>query len=323
MVKKINELPQEYRATHRWRGLKEWAFRIVTLGLGSFALKTSVVREGQLGLRCDSQGKMTILPPGRYHKFPWETYPVKPTDIISNVRETRFKPYKILIVEPGRVAGIYQNEELITYPAGRYVLEASEELCRTVELHEKTQSLDEFSVLTSDNTKLTINPTKVCYQITNPSKAMIKDIHRTVASKIELSISEIVKKISLNVFLPCAEDKHQQGESPGVVSISDILHNAVSKELYKIGIQLYSINLTWSVDDKYRLVRTQQNTVRRKISAEGQLAAMKILADGMRDDALTQGIYTAQKSSQAFFQNSSAVSAPTSIPTVPAKLARR
>src|SRR4051812_36904272 len=76
----IREITDRYEKQKGWRELGKWFFAIATFGFGALwlLLTTSIVKEGEIGLRRNFRGEMTLLPPGRHSNFPWEEYPVQP-----------------------------------------------------------------------------------------------------------------------------------------------------------------------------------------------------------------------------------------------------
>lgn len=295
MLLKVSELQNDYKTKNRWRWLREWAFRVGTLGLGSFGLEASVVRKGQLGLRCDRQGKITVLPPGRYYKFPWENYPIEPRAIHSDKIEIDLMFFKVITVKPNHVAGIFQDGNLTVKGPGQYVLDCSQQnmsYFRNVFVGEKAKRFHGFTAYTSDNVVLNIHPGEVRFQITHPDKILLNGINKKIEDTIQSSICNVVKKMQIAAFLPMTGESKEPQNEGSESHIVDSLRDAAGIELSKIGVKLLSINPTWT--DKNRLIKTQHNTQRRKLSAEGKAQAAQAAANQLRQDPVAYNLYIAR-----------------------------
>ena len=58
------QIQQDYENSRGWREFKKYVFAIGTFGLGALYLwaTTSIIKQGEVGLRRNSRGEMILLP---------------------------------------------------------------------------------------------------------------------------------------------------------------------------------------------------------------------------------------------------------------------
>ena len=106
------KVKSDYAASQGGRELGKWIFSIATFGLGALYLwgTTTVIQEGEIGLRQSASGKMVLLPPGRHSNFPWEEYSSKTVSLSK--KDIQLGPYQIITVDTGYVAKTYNKGHL-------------------------------------------------------------------------------------------------------------------------------------------------------------------------------------------------------------------
>lgn len=225
----LNQIKHTYKTQHStWkREVGKWLFAIGTFGLGALYLwaTTQVIREGEIGLRCDAKGNLILLPPGRHSNFPWESYESKPKSLSNDL--IVLGPYKIITVQTGFVAKTFRNGNLEILPAGQHLItDAAHTIQKDVvflSVKEEAKTLDDIIVVTSDNIELEIKA-KVRYQIINPELVVssIREIEKTIFEIAELNIAQNVSHHSLAEFVPTtvnadipSEGDEENGEEEG------------------------------------------------------------------------------------------------------------
>ena len=251
MIFDIEGIKQDYNNKRGWREAKKYAFAIGTLGLGALYLwaTTLIVREGEMGLRRDARGKMTLLPPGRHSNFPWEDYPVNPMSLSEEV--VRLGPYTIVTVHTGKNAKTYNNGILDVLSEGQHLLDhANWTLDKMISIKQETKKLSPVIASTQDNVSIRLNG-DLRYQITDPKLAIqsIHDIDKSLAEIAEMNITRIVSQHCLADFMRKGASSTTQ-ESGMSLIINQLMHD-ITEALSALGIQLLNIGLTsWSVNDK-------------------------------------------------------------------------
>ncbi len=243
------QIQQEHDNSRGWREFKKYAFAIGTFGLGALYLwaTTSIIKQGEIGLRRNSRGEMILLPPGRHSNFPWETYPVKPQSLSK--KEIHLGPYKIISVETGYIAKTFNQGKLEILTEGQHLLnDASHVFDSFVAVKQETKKLEAVTAYTSDNVGLTLHA-DVRYQIENPEEAIrqIDDIDNSIKEIAEISISQIVSHHNLADFSPVTS----VGEGHGITEVVTELTSKITEQLRQLGIKLLNIGITsWNINDK-------------------------------------------------------------------------
>ena len=288
MLLDMARIKSDYESARGQREIQKWAFAIGTLGLGGLYLwaTTSVVKQGEIGLRCNNRGEMILLPPGRHSNFPWESYPVEPQSLSE--KKIKLGPYQILTVESGYVAKTFKQGNLEVLTEGQHLLtEANHVFSGFVSVKQETKKLHAVIASTSDNVGLTLHA-DVRYQITNPSEAILKidDIENSIIEIAEISISQIVSHHNLADFAPATA--HLGGRQHGITEVIHELTTKVTEQLRQLGIQLLSIGITsWKINDgdlAHELAQgavIQSQTQSKMISAEreAQIKAISTAAE--------------------------------------------
>lgn len=252
MILDIAKIKQDYEESKGNREIKKWIFALATFGLGGLYLwsTTSVVKEGQIGLRSNAQGEQILLPPGRHSNFPWESYPVDPQSLADKV--INLGPYKIISVETGFVAKTINRGTLEILSVGQHLLnDASHVFDGLIPIKQETKKLHQVKAYTSDNVGLTLQA-DVRYQIEEPEKAIrqINNIETSITEIAEISISQIVGHHNLADFSPATtsigtDKKHGMGE------VILELATRIKEQLLTLGIKLINIGITsWTINDK-------------------------------------------------------------------------
>lgn len=324
----LTAIKHHYKRQHStWkRELGKWAFAIGTFGLGALYLwaTTQIVKEGEIGLRRDSQGNLILLPPGRHSNFPWESYASEPKSLAQSLIE--LGPYKIITVHTGFVAKTYCNGNLEILPAGQYLISnASHTIDKEdvfVSVKEETKSLDEIIALTSDNIELKIKA-DVRYQIDDPELLIsrVRAIEKTIFEIAKLNIAQVVNHHSLAEFVPTTvnadipmddetfpereedvlirssshmQDDNQDIQLPakGLSNILQELTRGIRKQFEAKGIKLLNIGITtWDyvnqdLASKLGEGAVIQSQIRSKIMAAKQAAKVKAIEADAEAQAL-------------------------------------
>jgi len=237
----IAQIQQDYEKSKGWREFKKYAFAIGTFGLGALYLwaTTSIIKQGEIGLRRNSRGEMILLPPGRHSNFPWETYPVEPQSLSK--KEIHLGPYKIISVETGYIAKTFNQGKLEILEEGQHLLkEASHVFKGFVAVKQKTKKLEAVTAYTSDNVGLTLHA-DVRYKIENPEDAIrnIDDIDNSIKEIAEISISQIVSHHNLEDFAPVTNVG--EGHDHSITKVITELTANIKEQLHQLGIKLLSI----------------------------------------------------------------------------------
>lgn len=321
-------IKSDYESSKGWREVGKWIFAIGSFGLGGLYLwaTTSVIKQGEIGLRCNGRGEMIILPPGRHSNFPWENYPIEPQSLSQ--KEINLGPYKIISVETGYVAKTFNQGRLEILQEGQHLLtEATHVFSSFIPVKQETKKLQAVTAYTSDNVGLTLHA-DVRYQIENPDQAIrqIDDIENSITEIAEISISQIVSHHKLADFAPATAHVSQVQEH----GISEVIHELtanITEQLRKLGIKLLSIGITsWSINDadlahelaqgaviqsqtqskmlsaereaKITAISTQAETQATVMRARGEAEAILLKGDAIKTiarqfvgDPVAQGIY--------------------------------
>ncbi len=278
------QIQQNYEESKGWREFKKYAFAIGTLGLGALYLwaTTSIIKQGEIGLRRNSRGEMILLPPGRHSNFPWETYPVKPQSLAQ--KEIYLGPYKIISVETGYIAKTFNQGKLEILKEGQHLLKDAFHIFDSfIPVKQETKKLHAITAYTSDNVGLTIHA-DVRYQIENPEQAIrqIDDIDNSITEIAEISISQIVSHHNLADFAPVTNVGQDQNH--GISEVIKELTTKITKQFRQLGIKLLNIGITsWSINDKQLAHELAQGAViksqaqSKMLSAEQEAAVKTVL----------------------------------------------
>lgn len=212
-------------------------------------LTTSIIRQGEIGLRCNNRGELILLPPGRHSNFPWESYLVRPYSLSR--KSIQLGPYKIISVETGYIAKTFNQGKLEILTEGQHLLtDASHVFDSFVAVKQETKKLQAVTAYTSDNVGLTLHA-DVRYQIENPEEAIrqIDDIDNSIKEIAEISISQIVSHHNLADFAPVTSVG--EGHGHGITEVITELTTKITEQLRQLGIKLLNIGITsWSINDK-------------------------------------------------------------------------
>lgn len=247
----MTKIQKDYENSRGRREFMKYAFAIGTFGLGALYLwaTTSIVKQGEIGLRRNSRGEMILLPPGRHSNFPWETYPVEPQSLSQ--KEINLGPYKIISVETGYIAKTFNQGKLEILEEGQHLLrDASHVFDSFVAVKQETKKLKAVTAYTSDNVGLTLHA-DVRYQIENPEAAIrqIDDIDNSIKEIAEINISQIVSHHNLADFAPVTNVG--EGHGHGITAVITELTTKITEQLRQLGIKLLNIGITsWSINDK-------------------------------------------------------------------------
>ncbi len=272
----MTDIQQQYENAKGWREAKKWAFAIGTLGLGSLYLwaTTSIIKQGEIGLRRNGRGEMILLPPGRHSNFPWETYPTTPQSLAKKIID--LGPYKIISVETGYIAKTFNQGQLEILEAGQHLLQnASHIFDSFIPVKQETKKLHEISAYTSDNVGLTVHA-DVRYQIEQPQTAItqIDDIENSITEIAEISISQIVSHHTLADFAPVTNVGDNQHH--GISDVIKELTSQITLQLKQLGIKLLNIGITsWSINDKALAHELAQGAVIQSQAQSKMLAAQR------------------------------------------------
>jgi regulator of protease activity HflC (stomatin/prohibitin superfamily) len=256
--------------------LWKYVFSIGTFGLGALYLwaTTSIINQGEIGLRRNSRGDMILLPPGRHSNFPWETYPVEPQSLSKP--EIYLGPYKIISVETGYIAKTVNKGKLEILEVGQHILEdASHVFNSFIAVKQETKKLEEVNAYTNDNVGLTLHA-DVRYQIEDPINAIrqIDDIDNSIKEIAEISISQIVNHHTLADFAPVTSIG--EGHSHGITAVITELTTQITKQLRQLGINLLNIGITsWSINDKQLAHELAQGAVIQSQAQSKMLSAQR------------------------------------------------
>jgi regulator of protease activity HflC (stomatin/prohibitin superfamily) len=279
MMLAMAQIQQDYERSKGWREFKKYAFVIGTFGLGALYLwaTTSIIQQGEIGLRRNSRGEMILLPPGRHSNFPWESYPVEPQSLSK--KHIHLGPYKIITVESGYVAKTFNRGKLEILDEGQHLLtDASHVFDSFIAVKQETKKLEAVTAYTSDNVGLTLHA-DVRYQIENPEEAIkkIDDIDNSIKEIAEISISQIVSHHNLADFAPVTSVG--EGQRHGISEVITELTAQITDQLRLLGIKLLNIGITsWSINDKQLAHELAQGAVI-KSQAESKMLSAKREAD--------------------------------------------
>lgn len=272
----LAQIQQDYEHSRGWREYKKYAFVIGTFGLGALYLwaTTSIIKQGEIGLRRNNRGEMILLPPGRHSNFPWETYPVEPQSLSK--KEIHLGPYKIISVETGYIAKTFNQGKLEILTEGQHLLkEASHVFDSFVAVKQETKKLEAVTAYTSDNVGLTLHA-DVRYQLENPEEAIrqIDDIDNSIKEIAEISISQIVSHHNLADFAPVTSVGVDHGH--GITEVISELTTKITEQLRQLGINLLNIGITsWSINDKQLAHELAQGAVIQSQAQSRMLSAKR------------------------------------------------
>lgn len=310
------QLQKDYENAKGWREVQKYAFAIGTFGLGALYLwaTTSIIKQGEIGLRRNNRGEMILLPPGRHSNFPWETYPVEPQSLSEKI--LHLGPYKIITVESGYIAKTLNQGKLEILEEGQHVLKDTNHVFDSfISVKQETKTLHPVVAYTNDNVGLTLLA-DVRYQIENPEQAIRQTgtIDKSITEIAEMSISEIMSHHDLADFAPVThvgQDQHR-----GISHVMSELTTKITEQFRQLGIQLLNIAITsWSINDKELAHEVAQVAViQSQTEAQGMLtkadaeakiviaqsdaeamkltgAAIKELADQFKDNLIAHDIF--------------------------------
>lgn len=257
MTLDMNVLKNEYEQSKGWREVKKWAFAIGTLGLGALYLwsTTVIIKEGEIGLRRNSRGQMTLLPPGRHSNFPWESYPEPPQSLSRD--HIALGPYTILTVHTGFVAKTYYDGTLVILEAGRHLMRsATHKFNAFVSIKQETKELPSVVACTQDNVEVDITSV-VRYQIQDPAAAIgaVHDIERTITDLATITLQQTIRLHKLEDFMATAnrssEINHSLEDESTIDNIVHQITQTLSMQLQQFGIKLLMMgNMNWSFRNK-------------------------------------------------------------------------
>lgn len=277
----LEALKLDYKANHStWiREASKWAFGIGTLGIGALYLwmTTSIIKEGQIGLRRNARGELILLPPGRHSNFPWEAYETQPQSLSKNVLE--LGPYKIINVQTGYVAKTSRFGIVEILKPGQHILrdaahkfDAKNGFISTLE---ETKTLPAVKAMTSNGVVLEIKA-DVRYKIDDPllTITQVDEIENTIVEIAKFNIAQVVSHHSLSEFVPITmsekspvrigadamqardfqdstPDEEAQIPRKGLSKLLLELMTEITTQLKSRGIKLLYIGITsWDYADK-------------------------------------------------------------------------
>lgn len=203
----IADVTYNYQRNHSpYRELAKYLFSICTFGLGAlwFAATTIVVREGQIGVREDARGKITLLPPGRHSNFPWESYPAPVQDLSQSV--IKLGPYTIITVPTGSVAQTIDKGILTILEAGQHLLLSADHIFKSfMSIKQETEELKKIQACTNDGVELDIEA-DVQYEIENPELAISKvdDINKSIKETAANQLNSVIGSHPRQELIPAA-----------------------------------------------------------------------------------------------------------------------
>ncbi len=279
----LESIKQNYNQSKGRREAAKWLFGIATFGLGGLYLwaTTTVIKDGEIGLRSNARGEMILLPPGRHSNFPWESYPCKPQSLSKdNIQLDR---YKIITVSTGQVAQTSNHGKLEILTEGQYLItDPSHVFHGFVSTKQETKKLHAVVASTSDNVGLTLQA-DVRYQIEQPEMALgcIHDIEASIIERAEMTIAKIVGSHKLADFAPTATNVAStiaEGDEPahGLTKILAEIMKTLTANLNEIGISLLSLGVTsWRINDESLAHQLAQGAVIQSQTASEMLTAQR------------------------------------------------
>ncbi len=279
----MDEISREYEDSRKKsrRELKKWAFAIGTFGLGALYLwaTTFIVRPGEIGMRSNIRGKVTLIPPGRHSNFPWETSPSEPASLSTSL--IKLGPFKIVRVETGCVAKTFGAKgQLIMLKQGQYLLsDPAHTVSSFISVKEETRKLESVQGYTSDNVGITLHA-DVRYQIEDPEAAIgkVDEIEKSILEIARYTISQIVNHHNLADFAP-ATNIGRDRAAHGVTSVITEITEAITQLLAARGIKLVTIGITsWNINDKSLAHELAQGAVIQS-QAQSQMLSAQRAAD--------------------------------------------
>jgi|GEM_PF-2292263 len=286
----LNDIKKKYNDSKGRREAAKWLFGIATFGLGGLYLwaTTTVIKDGEIGLRSNARGQMILLPPGRHSNFPWESYPCKPQSLKDN--NIQLDRYKIITVSTGQVAQTWNHGKLEILTEGQHLIDDPSHVFEGfVSTKQETKKLHAVVASTSDNVGLTLQA-DVRYQITDPREALgcIHDIEASITERAEMTIANIVSSHTLADFAPTATNVAPTSgvdneHAHGLTGILSKIITSLESNLKEIGISLLSLGVTsWNINDKELAHELAQGAV-----IQSQAASKKLTAE---QDAQTLSI---------------------------------
>lgn len=293
----MEKITNDYKNSKGWREFKKYAFAIGTFGLGGLYLwaTTSIIKQGEIGLRRNSRGEMILLPPGRHSNFPWETYPVKPQSLSQD--KINLAPYTIIRVQTGNIAETYNNGILEILGQGLHLLEhVNHVFTNFISIKQETKKLNSINAITADNVSLALHA-DVRYEIEDPNLAitMIDDMDESIKEISMSTISQIVSQHAFSDFIPVTNI--EEGKNSNMSHIIGEFTTRIAEQWSKLGIKLLSIGVTsWEINSKSLAESLAQAAVANakmqvttneakqqaevtKINAQAAADALKITAD--------------------------------------------
>ncbi len=296
MILNMTDIQHDYENSRGRREIGKYIFSIATMGLGALYLwaTTSIIREGEIGLRRTATGKMVLLPPGRHSNFPWENYPVEPQSLSD--KTIKMGPYQIITADTGYVAKTFNKGKLEILKEGQHIItDASHTFQEFISTKQETKKLHEVIASTSDNVGLRLHA-DVRYQIEEPEKAVaqIDDIENSIKEIAEISISRTVSNHKMSDFAPATSTANftEAPNNNGISSVIVELGKLITDQLTKLGIKLINIGITsWRVNDTNLAHELAQGAVVLS-QTQSQVAAAKLSAEvtAIKTDAESKAV---------------------------------
>ncbi len=296
----IHELKADYLQNKSpYREIGKYLFSLGTFGLGALylAASTVVIREGQIGVREDARGNITLLPPGRHSNFPWESYPSPVQDLSKPV--IKLGPYTLVTVDTGSVAQTINKGVLHILSAGQHLLNAADHIYKSfMSIKQETEELKQIRVFTQDNVGLDVHA-DVQYQIADPKLAIseVDNIKQSIKEIASMQLSQVISHHTRQELIPAAtrlvghiKDDSGETEEQGQSAVQDELITRIRDKLSTLGITLINVSLkSWDIIDKSLAHELGQGAV-----IESQTASKLVTA--RRDAEILQISATAKAS---------------------------
>lgn len=278
----IQELKNQYRDATVGRTFFKYVFAFMTLGLGAlfFLASTRIVKEGEVSLRRMANGKMILLPPGRYSNFPWEEYIDSPKSLAE--KQITLGPYKIITVDTGFVAQTSNGGRLEILKEGQHIItDPSHTFQQFISTKQTVKELKDVVATTRDGVSLTLMA-DVRYVIDNPELALSKmtDITHDIGELAKSNLANIVLNHSWEDFGHATSTSTLHNASTNMkdavatVNVAEELTRLLRESLLTLGVQLMNISVTgMQVNDKTLAGELAQGAVIKTQTESRRLAA--------------------------------------------------
>ncbi len=301
----VEDLKKQYRDATVGRVFFKYIFAFMTLGIGAlfFLATTRIVKDGEVSLRRNANGKLILLPPGRYSNFPWEEYIDSPKSLAE--KQISLGPYKIITVDTGFVAQTSNGGRLEILKEGQHIItDPSHTFQQFISTKQTVKELKDVVATTRDGVSLTLMA-DVRYVINNPELALSKmtDITHDIGELAKSNLTNIVLNHSWEDFghatststlhrtstnTTDARVKKTEENTVSVVNVAEELTRLLRESLLELGIQLMNISVTgMQVNDKTLAAELAQGAVIKAQTESKRLAA--------ENASTLQGIETAAK----------------------------